>query len=510
MAPPEAHTVDERPVKGAPSRLGYSSGASTAYDADRPDPPPGANTLHHLIGRRIDHFEIRALLGQGGMGAVYLAHDLSLERPVAIKVLRSELAHNQDLVARLVMEARAQARLQHQNVVNVYYIGLYENAPYFAMEYVRGRTLADLLTEHGTLPWADALDFVIQTARALMEAKQRGIVHRDIKPSNLILADTGASEPRQIKVADFGLAAPPGFREERFVGSPFYASPEQMEGLAPDHRSDIYSLGVTFHELLTGRPPFQADSLREISKLHHLAPRPPIPERQAPWKLRQLVKEMMDPEPTKRPWSYEELLQRLELLRPRPVAAGGLVARGMAIGIDLALFGLVSQLLAGMFLLSQRVAHQTSFALFGLYTVLSHRYFARTLGKRLFGLRLQGTTRAMTTPSLALRFLVAFWGPITALVMISLQVGALPTTTDLAAVKDHLQGLVGVEALPVIDAGTNPVLRTLLVPNLILAIPWLGGFVAALFDENRQALHDRVARTRVVYSMREMAETSGV
>jgi hypothetical protein len=94
--------------------------------------------------------------------------------------------------------------------------------------------------------------------------------------------------------------------------------------------------------------------------------------------------------------------------------------------------------------------------------------------------------------------------------MISLQVGALPTTTDLAAVKDHLQGLVGVEALPVIDAGTNPVLRTLLVPNLILAIPWLGGFVAALFDENRQALHDRVARTRVVYSMREMAETSGV
>ena len=136
-------------IAGSAEKVPQTSLANTAYETDRPPVPPGANTSDTLIGQRIDHFEIRAQLGQGGMGTVYLAHDLSLERPVAIKVLRRELASSPDLVGRLVLEARAQARLQHPNVVNVYYIGQFEGAPYLAMEYVRGQTLADRLRERG-------------------------------------------------------------------------------------------------------------------------------------------------------------------------------------------------------------------------------------------------------------------------------------------------------------------------------------------------------------------------
>jgi uncharacterized RDD family membrane protein YckC len=516
MAAVEAKTIDTKVEQEEAGKGGRpetaASMAATAYDADRPPVPAGAITFDPLIGKRIDHFEIRALLGEGGMGTVYLAHDLSLERPVAIKVLRRELADKPDLVSRLVLEARAQARLQHPNVVNVYYIGSFEGAPYFAMEYVRGQTLAELLQRNGPLRWEEALEHIIQTTRALMEANHRGIVHRDVKPSNIILVEMApqTAAVSHIKVADFGLAAPPGIREEHFVGSPFYASPEQISGRAPDHRSDMYSLGVTFHELITGAPPFQADSLGEISKLHQLAPRPAIPPRQAPWKLRQLITEMMDPEPTKRPWTYEELCARLEALRPRPLLPGGLVARGMALVLDLGLFAAVGPLLAGAFALSQRVAHQVAFLLFGVYYVLSHRFAGQTLGKRLFGLRIQGTTRQVSLLGMTLRFATEFWSPIATLIMIDFQIGSSPNATNLAAVKEQITDLVGMDQIPVFDAGTEELLRALWVPNLVLAFIWMAGFLFAAFDDNRRALHDRLARTRVIYSIREERRQEGV
>src|SRR5688572_4363479 len=123
-------------VDGAATSPETSALGATAYDIDRPALGPDALSAEDpLIGRRVDHFEVRGMLGQGGMGTVYLAHDLSLERPVAIKVLRRELGDNPDLVGRLVLEARAQARLQHPNVVTIYHIGAHEGAPYFAMEY---------------------------------------------------------------------------------------------------------------------------------------------------------------------------------------------------------------------------------------------------------------------------------------------------------------------------------------------------------------------------------------
>ncbi len=500
-APAPIAALDSSEVRPVPQ----TSMANTAYETDRPPVPPGASTTDTLIGQNIDHFEIRAQLGQGGMGTVYLAHDLSLERPVAIKVLRRELASSPDLVGRLVLEARAQARLQHPNVVNVYYIGQHEGAPYLAMEYVRGKTLADRLEGDGPIPWAEALDYIIQTTRALMEAKHRGIVHRDVKPSNLLLGRMGPKNVALplIKVADFGLAATTEGKDEHFVGSPYYASPEQIAGKPPDHRSDVYSLGVTFHELLTGAPPFEADSLRALIKLHEDAPRPVIPARQAPWRLRQLITEMMDPHPANRPTTYEELLERLEALRPQEVIPGGVVARGMAQALDLGVFAVLGHLLGLVLDLSMRAAYEITFTLFGVYTVLGHRRWGQTLGKRLFRLSIQGTSRALTVPRLLLRFVVKFWGPLVAMLMLHFSLAWTFGSADVRTVKDEVNRLLGWGEIPFLDTNVEDLVRLFWGPNIALALPWMAGFLFAIFDRNRRAVHDLCAHTRVVYSMRK-------
>jgi len=490
MAWLEADTIREEPSAGR-------AFAATAYDVDRPPVEAQAEKDDALIGRHIDHFEIRALLGEGGMGRVYLAHDLALDRPVALKLLRRELADDPTVIRRLVDEARAQARLQHPNVVTIYYIGNFEGASYFVMEYVRGKTLADALKLDGPLAWGDALDYVVQTARALATAHGRGMIHRDIKPSNILLGEVAAGAQRpEAKVADFGLATFGEKTEGRFVGTPYYAAPEQLAGTDLDHRTDVYALGITFHELLTGRVPFEAESLEAMTKLHSSAPRPEIPDEVAPWRLRHLIAEMMDADPQRRPQSYDELLGRLEALRPKPHVAGGLGPRAVALAIDLMLFAPLGQIIAAAFSWSQQAATQIWLVLFGTYYVITHRLWGKTLGKRLLGLHVVGTTRRVCVPGLLLRFAVEFWGPIVALAMISLQIGAV---TDLGEVKYRLIGAVGASPMPIWDQGLDVLLRTMLVPNLIVALPWLAGFLFALVDRDRQTLHDRAGRTRVIY-----------
>jgi uncharacterized RDD family membrane protein YckC len=474
--------------------------AATAYDADRPPVKPGAAGDDPLIGRHIDHFEIRALLGEGGMGRVYLAHDLSLDRPVALKLLRRELVSNPTLVQSMVDEARAQARLQHPNVVTIYYIGRFEGRSYFVMEYVRGQTLADLLDKQGPLPWGDALEYVIQTARALAAAAGRGMIHRDVKPSNLLLPEaSGPTQRPEVKVADYGLATSVEQAAGQFAGTPYYAAPEQLTGQAPDLRCDVYALAVTFYELLTGAVPFKADDLESIAALHKTAPRPQIANHVAPWRLRQLITEMMDPEPRRRPESYDVLLARLESVRPKPRVAGGLFSRAVALAIDVMLFAPVGQIVAAALSWSQQAATQIWLLVFGSYYVIAHRLWGKTLGKRLLGLHVVGTTRRVRLPGLLLRFAVEFWGPLVALAVISMQIGAV---TDLVEVKNRLIGAVGASPMPIWDRSVDVLLRTMLVPNLMVAVPWLAGFLFALVDRERKTLHDLAARTRVLYEPR--------
>ncbi len=209
-------------------------------------------------------------LGQGGMGTVYLPQDESLNRAVAVKVLRGD--ENERGAAgrakRFMREAQAAAgRLNHPNVVTIYTVGKQGVRPYIVMEYVEGRSLADRLRQKGPMAWREAAEMMRDALRGLAAAHKAGIVHRDIKPANLMLgraADGGAV----IKLVDFGLArayAMNGAEEDltfpgAFVGSPSYAAPEQIAGVHHiDGRADLYSLAATGYALLTGQPPFVGD-----------------------------------------------------------------------------------------------------------------------------------------------------------------------------------------------------------------------------------------------------------
>jgi uncharacterized RDD family membrane protein YckC len=242
--------------------------------------------------------------------------------------------------------------------------------------------------------------------------------------------------------------------------------------------------------------PFHADNLPAMLQQHREAPRPEIPADQAPWRLRHLIREMMDPDPSQRPASYEDLLARLESLRAKPRVAGGLVPRAAALAVDVAVTAPASQALAMGLGLPSGAAAPIWLVLFSTYYVLCHRLWGKTLGKRLLGLRIVGTTRAVRVSNLLLRLVVEFWGPLVALAIIGLQLGA---AVDFGSLKD-------VSAVTVVPASwwtrlPETWVRMLLVPNLVVAIPWLAGFLFALFDRNRRALHDRTASTRVIYEI---------
>lgn len=208
---------------------------------------------------RIGQYRLLDRIGEGGMGAVFRGEDTMLQRQVAIKVLRPELARQQALVDRFRTEAVALARLNHPNIATVYGLLQQDGQYYMVLEYVDGQTLEAILARRGRLPWSEAVSLARDTLAALDHAHGMGVVHRDLKPANLMVTRTG-----QLKVMDFGIARLAGTSRHteygRIVGTPLYMSPEQLRGEEVDGRSDVYSLGVVLYELLTGREAFQADS----------------------------------------------------------------------------------------------------------------------------------------------------------------------------------------------------------------------------------------------------------
>jgi eukaryotic-like serine/threonine-protein kinase len=210
-------------------------------------------------------YRLEGLLGHGGMATVYLAHDAELGRPVAIKILAESLAGDAAFRKRLLREARLAARLSHPNVVSVYDVGETEDRrPYIVMECVEGVTLADLLRERGRLPADEAVDLATQACRGLAHAHAAGLIHRDVKPQNLLLHRDGT-----LKVADFGIARAAETTALTQVGTVLgtaaYLSPEQAAGEEVTSATDIYALGAVLYELLTGRPPYTADSLADLA-----------------------------------------------------------------------------------------------------------------------------------------------------------------------------------------------------------------------------------------------------
>ena len=209
-----------------------------------------------------DRYELGRRIGRGGMAEVFVARDRLLDRPVAVKVLFPEHAKDPLFVERFRREAMSAAGLNHPNIVGVYDWGQVNNTYYIAMEYVQGRTLADILQATGRLSVLQACDIAVEVAAALASAHQHGVVHRDIKPANILVGSTG-----QVKVADFGIARAVGAAFEQnltqsgaVMGTATYFSPEQAQGSQPDPRSDLYSLGVVMYEMIVGEPPFVGDN----------------------------------------------------------------------------------------------------------------------------------------------------------------------------------------------------------------------------------------------------------
>jgi hypothetical protein len=348
-------------------------------------------------GMQLGHFRIEKRLGAGGMGEVYLATDLALDRPVAVKVLPAAVARDPARRDRLVREARAQARVNHPNIGHIYFIGEEAGRLYFAMEYVAGQTVADRLAP-GPLPVDDALAIIRSAALGLREAQASGITHRDIKPSNLMIDGHG-----MVKVLDFGLAAgTPGVvgtgpvAQTSLAGTPLYMAPEQARGERVDFQADIYALGATLFHLVAGRPPFEADTLDALLSKHASAERPALPRRGGTSRITiaaidALCSRMMATSPADRFASYDELIRAIELASVEHARPAGLWARSIAGLIDLMVgsgigAAIVALIQLALFQRRQGDGGPYILAIYAVYATVLVSRKGRTLGHWLFDL----------------------------------------------------------------------------------------------------------------------------
>jgi formylglycine-generating enzyme required for sulfatase activity/dienelactone hydrolase len=282
-----------------------------------------------LIGRTIGHYEIIEKIGEGGMGAVYKARDIHLDRSVALKMLPGESVANAERKRRFALEAKAASALNHPNIITIYDIDEADGVDFIAMEYVTGRTLADIIPPDGMDP-ARAIQFGAQIADALATAHQSGIVHRDLKPSNIMVNAQG-----RVKLLDFGLAKliEPAFgegattrtaqtRDGMILGTVSYMAPEQAEGRPVDQRADIFSFGAVLYEMLSGVHPFRRDSdLRTLAAIMGDQP-PTLDAARIPPPVRQIVRRALEKNPDARYQSGSELASALAAVS-RPVAPRG-------------------------------------------------------------------------------------------------------------------------------------------------------------------------------------------
>lgn len=268
-----------------------------------------------LVGAEFDGYRIVRLLGQGGMGAVYEGKELALNRRVAIKILTMDINRNPDGVKRFRREAKAVASISHPNIAQVYRVGMYGDYHYYAMEYVDGKSLEDMIAENQRITGSRCFNLMKQMVEGLKAAADRDVIHRDIKPANIMVTKDGT-----VKIVDFGIAKTHDDSETfrtatgTIMGTPAYMSPEQCKGKELDFRADMYSLGCTFFHMATGRPPFDADTVYKVMAQQISTPVPSIPSvaSNVPDRLANIIYTMMEKTPDNRYHTYQHLLTVLD------------------------------------------------------------------------------------------------------------------------------------------------------------------------------------------------------
>jgi hypothetical protein len=316
-------------------------------------------TLPPSRSRYLNHFRLDRVLAAGGMGEVYLGFDESLQRPVALKVIRPELASQASFLDRFIREARAQAQVTHSNVVQVFFVGKESDTVFIAMELVDGGSLHDRTASARPLDWQEALTHMRGVAEGLREAARLNIIHRDIKPANILLDRFGLAH-----LADFGLAAPVYSSEKgepgapanaaalpkltqvgAVMGSPPYMSPEQARGDVLDVRTDIYGLGATFYELLAGKAPTNAQTLMELDRFMKGPPPTRLQDlaKDLPRRFAAVIDRCMERDLKARFQTWDELIAALNAAKPRPIVPAGSGPRVLSWVLDVAVFAAVTR-----------------------------------------------------------------------------------------------------------------------------------------------------------------------
>jgi len=446
---------------------------------------PDEESSDPRLGEMLDHFRIVSRLGHGGMGTVYRAVDESLQRDVALKVIRTGEGGDTDSfqLQSLIHEARAQARVSHPNVVHIYYVGQDERSPFFAMELIEGPTLADRL-QKGPLPFNRVIEIALQLVDALKHAANYDIVHGDIKPSNVL--EAGA---HTVKLSDFGLARRLSQQPDKpagVVGTPNYLCPEAARGEPLHIKSDMYSLGITLFEMTFGRLPYAltGSSLFEKLRAHEQA-RVEFPDpwpAEVPEGYRPLLDKLLAKDPADRYGDYDELRRDLERLRPVVLPRAGRVPRALAWMVDLFLaLGLNAVLTAPAAAGNPqgstwvRIAMVVLGVISPLLAMYLQAWWGTTPGKKLFQIHIvdqHGVRPGKAT--LALRSIVQFfpvWSiPIGNFILVALPLAILAGLILLALVAAYLTLLL--------DAA------------------------CAMFHPRGRSLHDYVFKTRVVLAAR--------
>jgi hypothetical protein len=272
-----------------------------------------------MVGEKLGSFRIEGTLGVGAMGVVYRAVHESTNKPAAVKVVNKEVSQRGKIYERFRREAEILRQFRHANIVRFHALGRYKGTSYIAMEYVQGKTLEQVLGEHGALPWSEVVKVGIQTCDALHYAHEHGVIHRDLKPSNLMITDEG-----QVKLTDFGIAKDLDktalTATGRTLGTAAYMAPEQIRGNpAVSHKTDLYAMGAVLYQMLTGQTPFEGASAVVLMHCHlnEPVPRPSAKVAEIPKALDDLVVQLMAKAPADRPWDAAAVGHTLSQLRQK-------------------------------------------------------------------------------------------------------------------------------------------------------------------------------------------------